>query len=136
MDIKELRKICKELMIIHWTINNDGSIDVDGDVNLSRKNLSKIPLKFNKVSGCFLISYNKITSLEGSPNYVGGSFYGSNNELKNLIGVPKYVNGKLSFRYNPLESLDGYDGNYDKINVDNIEKLIRKKKLSELINNI
>ena len=59
-----------------------------------------------------------------------------NNKLKNLIGCPKYVNGRLSFRYNPLESLDGYDGNYDKIIVDNIEKFIRKKKITELLNNI
>ncbi len=136
MDIKELRKLCKELMITHWVQNDDGSIDVHSDVNLMNRGLDKIPIKFNIVYGEFILTNNNLTSLENVPNKISGNFYASNNKLKNLIGCPKYVNGRLSFKHNPLESLDGYDGNYDRIFVDNIEKFIRKKKLSELLNNI
>jgi len=44
---------CSKYNIINFTINDDMSIDVDGDVILIAKNISKIPLKFNKVSGNF-----------------------------------------------------------------------------------
>ena len=42
-----------------YTINDDGSIDVDGDVNLSRKKLTKIPFKFRNVSGSFFCYNNQ-----------------------------------------------------------------------------
>ena len=90
MDIKELRKLCKELMITHWTINDDGSINVHADVNLMNKGLDRIPIKFNIVYGEFNISGNNLTSLENAPNKISGNFYASNNKLKNLIGCPKW----------------------------------------------
>jgi len=40
---KEIHKICKEYGIKNYTINTDGSIDVDGYVNLSKKRLTKLP---------------------------------------------------------------------------------------------
>lgn len=136
MNIKELRKLCKELMITHWVQIEDGSINVHADVNLMNKGLDRIPIKFNIVYGEFIISNNNLTSLENTPNKISGNLYASNNKLKNLIGCPKYVNGRLSFKHNPLESLDGYDGNYNKIIADNIEKFIRKKKITEILDNI
>jgi len=38
---KEIHKICKEYGIENYTINNDGSIDVDGYVDLSNMELTK-----------------------------------------------------------------------------------------------
>jgi hypothetical protein len=49
----KIHKICKEYKIKNYTINDDLSIDVDGDVDLSNKSLIKIPIKFRKVSGNF-----------------------------------------------------------------------------------
>ena len=46
--------ICKKYKITNYIINPDKTIDVDGDVTLSFSYLSKLPLKFNKVSGNFL----------------------------------------------------------------------------------
>ena len=63
--------ICKKYRITNYTINEDGSIDVDGDVNLSGAKLTKLPLNFRSVSGNFNCSYNQLTSLEGSPQSVG-----------------------------------------------------------------
>ena len=62
-----------------YTINDDGSIDVEGDVDLSREKLTKIPFSFGKVSGDFYCYDNQLTSLEGAPNSVGGSFWCHNN---------------------------------------------------------
>ena len=71
------------------TKNSDGSIDVDGNVNLSGLRLRKLPLKFNKVNGNFNCSYNKLTSLEGSPKEVGRGFDCSYNKLVSLKWAPK-----------------------------------------------
>ena len=42
----DIDSICKKYNITNYTINSDGSIDVDGDVNLSNRGLTKLPLKF------------------------------------------------------------------------------------------
>jgi hypothetical protein len=41
----------------NYTINEDGSIDVDGEVYIPNKELTKLPLKFRRVTGHF-ICYN------------------------------------------------------------------------------
>ena len=64
----EIKHICKKYKIIDYTINPDGSIDVDDDVNLEYKELDKLPLKFNNVNGYFSCDNNQLTTLEGSPN--------------------------------------------------------------------
>ena len=75
MSEQEIHDICEKYDITNYTINPDGSIDVDGNVNLSYMGLTKIPIKFNKVSGYFDCSYNFITSLEGCPREVVGNFF-------------------------------------------------------------
>jgi hypothetical protein len=72
---QEIHDICKRYLISNYTINPDGSIDVDGDVSIANGRLTKLPLKFNKVSGDFYCSYNELTSLEGCPKEVGYYFY-------------------------------------------------------------
>ena len=63
MTEQEIHDICNEYHIENYSINQDGSIDVNGDVYLHNMNLDKLPLKFNKVSGHFDCFYNKLTSL-------------------------------------------------------------------------
>jgi ribosome-interacting GTPase 1 len=45
---QEIHDICKEYKIKNYTINSNGSIDVNGNVRLSCQALSYIPLNFNK----------------------------------------------------------------------------------------
>ena len=66
---------------------------MDGDVDLSRKDLIKIPLKFNKVNGLFSCSNNLLTSLEGCPKEGGGDFFGSRN---NLFVIIHYFSSQFS----------------------------------------
>ena len=97
----DIGSICDEYGITNYTINSDGSIDVDGDVNLTNKKLTKLPVKFNKVSGNFYCSSNKLT-LEGGPKEVGGDFYCSNTQLTTLEGSPKEVGGDFNCFNNQL----------------------------------
>ena len=92
MTEQEINDICEKYKIINYSINPDGSIDVNGDVHLQFNTFSQLPLKFNKVSGyfdcssCFVLS-----TLEGSPKYVGGSFHCSWIRIESLEHSPLYV---------------------------------------------
>jgi hypothetical protein len=93
--------------IKNYTINFDGTIDVDGNVYLAHKALKIIPLKFGKVTGSFNCHTNKLKTLEGSPYYVGGSFNCSMNNLSDLIGSPGEVGGDFDCSHNNLKSING-----------------------------
>jgi hypothetical protein len=100
--------ICKQYGIENYTINPDGSIDVVGDVDLYDKNLTELPLTFNKVSGYFDCSWNRLTSLKGGPRWVGGYFYCSHNQLTSLEFSPDYVGDNFWCDDNDL--IDNYCG--------------------------
>jgi len=89
-----------------WVINSEGKIDVDGRVDMSKMNLTQIPVKFGKVSGWFDCSENNLTSLEGCPDYVGGDFYCYDNNLTSLKGSPIEVVGDFRCYQNLLTSLE------------------------------
>lgn len=72
---------CEFFGIKNYTIYDNMSIDVQGDVLLSYKSLTEIPLAFNTVTGNFICSYNNLTSMKGVPYCVGGVFDCSNNNL-------------------------------------------------------
>ena len=149
MSEQEIHDICEELFIKEYTINTDGSIDVDGNVYIRNLYLSKLPLKFNIVHGSFDCSYNNLTTLDGSPKVVGGffnvsynkltsliggpvnvkySYVCSNNELVSLDGGPIIIGGLFRCINNPLKSIDGYNLPYSKLNSSNNDILITKHK--------
>jgi len=100
--------ICKKYDIENYTINDDYSVDVIGNVSLSgRKGLTKLPLKFNKVRGHFSCICNQLTTLEGGPESVTGSFSCDINNLTTLEGSPKKVGGHFSCGNNKLTTLLG-----------------------------
>ena len=95
-------EICRKYGITNYTINSDGTIDVDGDVDLSDKGLTKLPLTFNRVIGDFSCSYNnRLTSLEGSPKHIDGYFSCYSNKLINLDHLPE-VSGDIYMVNNPV----------------------------------
>ena len=104
---QDINSICEKWGIKNYTINEDGSIDVDGDVNLKNKGLTKLPSKFRNVSGTFYCYSNRLTSLEGCPQSVGGDFNCYNNQLTSLEGCPQIVGGDFSCDNNQLTSLEG-----------------------------
>ena len=117
-DIKVSLQLGKRVPIVKWldsyniknyTINDDLTIDVKGDVNLEKQSLSCLPsfIKFNKVSGYFYCSNNHLISLEGCPRTVGGSFLCNINQLTSLEGCPRTVGTDFSCSRNQLTSLEG-----------------------------
>lgn len=89
----EIEAILREHRILsdNYTINEDGSINVLGNVNFTKKSRSllELPLNFNKVSGDFNCSWLGLTTLKGSPKEVGGTFNCSYNQLGSLEFAPK-----------------------------------------------
>lgn len=94
--------------IKNFTILEDNSINVKGDVKLSNllENLSKLPVNFNEVDGDFDISDNVLTSIEGSPQKVSGDFKAHKNEINSLKGGPKEVGKNFIILKNNIRSLE------------------------------
>ena len=85
IDTKESIKGWLDSMEIkYYTINDDLTVDVDSDVDICDKNLTEIPVKFNKINGNFYCFYNKLTSLKGCPTTINGNFYCSYNKLEDI----------------------------------------------------
>jgi hypothetical protein len=102
----QVAEICKKFGIENWSIR-DGLVDVDGNVGLWNIGLTKLPLKFGRVSGYFDCENNNLTTLEGSPKEVGGDFSCYDNNLTTLEGAPKEVSGNFWCSNNKLTSLEG-----------------------------
>lgn len=103
----DIEAICHVHKIKDYIINEDESVDVNGNVRLLGIRNGKIPLKFRNVSGDFNCSNNNLTSLEGSPQSVGEDFDCSQNILLSLKGGPESVKGDYLCGVNSLSSLEG-----------------------------
>jgi hypothetical protein len=103
----EIKRWLDSMGIENYTIHPDGTVDVDGDVNISDKNLISIPIQFGTVTGIFTCACNRLTSLTGSPRKVGGDYFCSDNQLTSLRGSPREVGGNFWCDYNQLSSLFG-----------------------------
>lgn len=95
-------------------IHPSGVVDVDGHVRLSSL-WSKMPVQFGKVTGAFICSGGKLTTLEGCPTYVGDNFDCSSNMLTSLEHAPTHVVKHYRCSDNQITSLahapkrvDGY----------------------------
>lgn len=104
--------------IKNYIINIDDSVDVDGNVYLSYKRLTEIPVKFGKVTGDFSCSSNILTSLKNSPIYVGGSYRCAFNAIDTLEYSPQTVNGTYDICHNKITSLRGAPQSVDYIRAD------------------
>ena len=83
-----------------WWLTDEGTVDVDGDIDMSYSTYPRIPVKFGVVSGNFEIANCKITSLEGCPRTVGIRFNcGHNPQLESLVGGPDTVHGDCYFSF-------------------------------------
>lgn len=80
-------------------------VNVAGDLDLNRKNLLFIPVKFNEIKGALFCGQNQLTSIEFSPDYIGRSFYCNDNNLTTLEFCPGYVGGIFNCGSNKLSSL-------------------------------
>jgi hypothetical protein len=103
---EEVDEFCKENDVKNYKINEDLTLDVNGNVNLSDKNLSVLPFKFRDVRGCFDCSHNNLFSLINAPRSVGGDFICSFNKLKDIIFAPQTIGGSFICSFNSIEKFD------------------------------
>jgi hypothetical protein len=115
-EFESIDSLCQKYGIENYTVV-DGLVNVDGDVDLKDKSLTKIPIKFGRVSGGFYCNSNKLVSLEGAPNSVGSDFDCHSNKLASLEGAPNSVGGDFYCHNGKLVSLEGapqtVGGNFD-----------------------
>jgi hypothetical protein len=104
---KETTKTWLDSMGIgNYTINRDLTVDVKGNVDLSAKDLTSIPVQFGKVSGYFTCADNQLTSLLGAPKIVGDSFYCNGNLLTSFKYFPQQVADNITCSFNLVDNLD------------------------------
>lgn len=101
----EINILCEKYNINKYIINNDLSINVDGDVNLVSQKLTYLPLNFNIVNGNFDCYNNKLKSLIGSPNNVLYCYDCSGNSLASTQYMPKRIGEYLNLSYNRLKDI-------------------------------
>ncbi len=102
-----IESICEKYYISNYTINSDGSIDVDDNVYLNFYKLKVLPLKFRNVTGNFHCDNMKLISLEGCPESVGGHFFCDNNELTSLQGCPQIIGDSFDCSFNDIKDFKG-----------------------------
>lgn len=107
MTKEEVLNFILMMNIKDYIINDDLSVDVMGDVDLSHKKLKSIPIQFNTVTGSFDCSYNELKNLNNSPRAVGGAFSCAVNKISSLELGPKIVEGQYDCNYNKLKNLMG-----------------------------
>jgi hypothetical protein len=117
VDKEEIRKLLKQYFMTKASvfIRDNGTVYIGGAIDLKiSKKVNQLPVKFDKIAGCFDCVNNRLTSLENSPEEIGGAFDCSGNRLTSLIGAPKRIEGDFTCWDNPLTSLAGipeYVGN-------------------------
>ena len=104
---KEIKAWLDSMDIENYTINDAGTVTVEGDVVISGKGLTEIPVQFRIVYGYFSCGFNNLESLNGSPREVGGDFDCWNNSLTSLNDAPQEVGGNFNCINNSLTSLNG-----------------------------
>ena len=150
--MKSLIEICKQYNITNYTINDDGTIDVDGDIYLYNKELTELPLTFNKVLGSFNCGMNKLTSLKGCPRWIKENLSCHSNRLTSLEFAPDYVGVDFYCNWNNIQDIyceteiGGFihsevendfliKDNFKIINYKEYQKMYKRKKiLNELYN--
>ena len=102
---EDIDEICRKYDI-NYTINKDGSIDVNDSVYLHNKGLTKLPIKFNKINGYFECSRNELASFEGSPVEVNGNFLCHNNKLTSFQFAPIIIRDGFNCEYNNIKTFE------------------------------
>lgn len=96
-----------EQNIANFTINEDGTVDVAGDVILKSYKGSTLPVQFGIVHDGFSIQDSNLTSFVGAPRSVGKWFNGVNTKVSSIAGMPSYIGQGLGIWNTRIHSLSG-----------------------------
>ena len=84
----EIKRLCQIYKIRNYSIRDNGLVDVNGSVDISRNALTGLPIKFGIVTGNFHCTHNWLNTFEGFPISVGGIFNVGFNSFTTLQGCP------------------------------------------------
>lgn len=104
---ERIESILKKYNIKNYVINDDLTVDVNGDIDFRGADLKRFPVKFGKIIGNFNCSNNQLETLNGGPNKVSENFYCYNNNLTSLQGSPREVGENFWCVKNKFTSLQG-----------------------------
>ena len=88
---KDIRGWLAGFDIRNFEITSDLIVNVNENVDLEARRLLELPFQFGVIKGDFTISYNKLTSLKGSPFKVTEYFRCNGNPLLSLEYAPREV---------------------------------------------
>ena len=81
--------------VTNYTINQDNTVDVAGDLNLNGLRFKKLPVTFNKVDGSIYLVSSLLETLEGLPATVPGDLHLNATKLQTTKGMPSQIDGSL-----------------------------------------
>lgn len=105
---EEVANILYDYRIYSYIINDDLTVNINGNISLANYKFSHFPVKFGTVSGNFNCSDNSsLLSLEGAPTSLTGSFictYCPN--ITALEGIGEVLSGAKGLLYFTWEYID------------------------------
>lgn len=115
--IKKFLENCTNIR--RWTINNDDTIDIDGDLIIFSKALEKMGfdvknfelpeyIKFGKIKGFVALNSGgtRYKSFRGFPEYIRGNLLVSlHDDIESLEGFPKRIQGEVRIENNKKFSI-------------------------------
>ncbi|HDR9764138.1 TPA: hypothetical protein ACK3Q6_002691 [Burkholderia cepacia] len=107
-----------ELYVKNYTINDDLTVDVEGDVKLPDYGVKhmlsdnsysicpeSLPIQFGIVKGDF--HCGELKDLHGAPRHVTGNFVCEYTDVKSLEGMPEHVGKDITIRRTAITNLEG-----------------------------
>jgi hypothetical protein len=92
--------------IKNYTINDDSTVNINGDLNLFGHELTNIPIHFKEITGTVDLGNNQLTELPLLPKEIK-SLGVDANKLENLLGCPEIIHNHFDCSSNNLISLKG-----------------------------
>ena len=113
-EYSQVKSWLDDMGIKNYTINDDLTVDVDGDVRIGQKeDMTELPIQFRKVYGSFFVVECGLTTLKGGPSYVAKNYNVSFNKITSLKYAPKEMGWAFSTYENPLpKELDRFRESY------------------------
>lgn len=104
--ISYIKDILSDYNITKYKINDDFSVDVFQDVNITDRYINIFTIKFGIINGNFMVNRIGLTSLKNCPDKITGNLICVNNNLNDLEYLPEVL-GTIEFFNCNLKSLKG-----------------------------
>lgn len=111
---KKIDKWLIDQEISNYTINDDNTVSVDGDLELIGLRYKQLPVTFKEVTGDIKITGGMLANLQGLPKEINGHLSIASADNITLIGAPRRVGGLdihgtilTTFTSSPIREITG-----------------------------